>query len=103
MLSRGPSQRVALQDGLRSGKEEGGDVLVCMEKYHSIGDKLAMGFTCFTLAVRIFAKTNILDVSDDIFYIYDDRQELFITQEARCLGAFTHLINQLLKQYYNFV
>ncbi len=138
MLSRGPSQRVALQDGLRSGKEQGGDVLVCMEKYHNIiemteenmtederklmqeatgddgdilvkivevafvpvlakkmsdderfhgekeiGDKLAMGFTYFTLVVHIFAKTNILDVADDMFYIYDNRQELFITQEAQ--------------------
>ncbi len=31
VLSRGPSQRVAMQDGLCSGKEEGGDVLVCIE------------------------------------------------------------------------
>jgi hypothetical protein len=156
VLSRGPSQRVALQDGLRSGKEEGGDVLVCMEKYHSIidmaaenmtederklmqaatgddgdilvkivevafvpesealakqmsgderfhgakeiGDKLAMGFTCFTLAVRIFAKTNILDVADDIFYIYDNRQELFVTQEARCLGAFRAFLEEYFTQ-----
>jgi hypothetical protein len=38
VLSRVPSQRVELQDGFRSGKEEGGNVLVCMEKYHSIID-----------------------------------------------------------------
>ena len=31
VLSRGPLQRVAMQDGLCSGKEEGGDVLVCIE------------------------------------------------------------------------
>jgi hypothetical protein len=36
---------VALQDGLRSGKEEGGDVLVCMEKYHSIIDMAAENMT----------------------------------------------------------
>ena len=157
VLSRGPSQRVALQDGLRSGKEEGGDVLVCMEKYYSIidqaaetmseedkllmlkatgddgdilvrivetafvpesealrkqmsgderfhgakeiGDKIAMGFTSFSMAVRIFAKTNIMDVADDMFYIYDNRQELVITQEARCVGAFKDFLEEYFTQF----
>jgi hypothetical protein len=45
------------------------------ESFHGvkqIGNKLDIGFTCFTLAVRKFAKTNTLDVADDIFYIYDN-------------------------------
>ena len=48
-----------------------------------IGDKIVMGFTSLSLAVRIFAKTSILDVADDMFYIYDNRQEFFLTQETR--------------------
>jgi hypothetical protein len=70
------------------------------ERFHGeeIGDKLALGFTCFTLAVRIFAKTNILDVTDDMFYIYDNRQDLFITREARCLGAFRAFLEEYFTQ-----
>ena len=58
-----------------------------------------MGFTSFSMAVRIFAKTNIMDVADDMFYIYDNRQELFITQEARCVGAFKDFLEEYFTQF----
>jgi hypothetical protein len=71
------------------------------EHFHGtkeIGDKLAMGFTCCTLVVRIFANTNISDVSDDFFYIYDNCQELFVTQEARYLGTFRAFLEEYFTQ-----
>ena len=103
-----------MQDGLRSDKEEGGDVLVCMEKYHNIIDQAAEnmsederklmqtatgddGDILVRIVVVAFvpeSEANILDVADDMFYIYDNRQELFITQVARCLGTFRAFLEE---------
>jgi hypothetical protein len=56
-----------------------------------IGDTLKQGFTTFAAVIRLMAKADPMEMSDDFFELANKGSDWFMDKEARCLDAYALL------------